>query len=261
MAQDFQDAGVSHILALSGMHLAIVSGILAFLLKRPLGLKPAAVTAACFILLYVYLVGAQPSLVRSALMYIMGTLMILGALPRKPLILLAAAFLVQLVLDPSSGDSASFILSYLALAGILITGEVVQDMSRGRIPLILAQPLAASLGAFIATAAAVNAMFGVLRPVGIPAGLFLVPLSTFFMVAAIVWLGITGIIPVLAEPLGRVLALLYGIQDRLVSLAAHAPGISAGTGWVLVLSLVLGIALFLIRNRDLTARSALVPFD
>jgi competence protein ComEC len=68
LARSYRDAGLSHILALSGMHLAFFSGLLAFFLKRPLGKKPALLAGLCFILVYVFIVGPQPSLLRAALM-------------------------------------------------------------------------------------------------------------------------------------------------------------------------------------------------
>ncbi|MDR1588159.1 MAG: ComEC/Rec2 family competence protein, partial [Treponema sp.] len=125
LSRSYTDAGCAHVLALSGMHLAIVSAVLAFFLKKPLGLKAAAMAGSLFIVVYVFLVGVQPSLARSAIMYLLGALSLFGILPKKAPLLLAAAFLLQLLIWPSSGDSLSFLLSYLALAGILFTGEAV----------------------------------------------------------------------------------------------------------------------------------------
>ena len=62
LVRTYQEAGCAHVLALSGLHLAIVSGIAAFLLNRLLGLKAAAIAGALFIFFYAALVGAQPSL-------------------------------------------------------------------------------------------------------------------------------------------------------------------------------------------------------
>jgi competence protein ComEC len=241
----YQKAGCSHVLALSGMHLAIVSSLIAFLLKRPLGLKAAALTGAVFIFLYVFLVGSQPSLNRAALMYLLGTLAVLGTLPKKPGALLALAFLIQIVIWPESGLSISFILSYLALGGILTIGDALCRIFRGWIPNFLLQPLAASLGAFLATAAVTAFFFGVLRPVGIAAGLVIVPLTTLFMIGALVWLAVGLFSPVLASFFGGGLSLLYALMDRLISLAARFPGIPVSRPfWVLALSL--GLLVFII---------------
>jgi competence protein ComEC len=245
LAGVYQRAGCSHVLALSGMHLAILSSLIAFFLKRPLGLKAAAITGALFILLYVFLVGSQPSLNRAALMYLLGTLAVLGALPKKPGYLLGLAFLIQIVIWPDSGLSVSFILSYLALAGILSIGEALVQIFRGLVPKVLLQPLAASLGAFLATAAATAFFFGVLRPAGIVAGLIIVPLTTLFMIGAMAWFVLGFLSPFLASLLGSGLSLLYTLMDRVVSLAARLPGFPVSRPlWALILSL--GLSVFII---------------
>jgi competence protein ComEC len=241
----YRKAGSSHILALSGMHLAIISALIAFCLKRPLGLKAAAVCGAVFIILYVFLVGVQPSLNRAALMYILGTLAVLGALPKRPGILLGLAFLIQLALWPESGLSVSFILSYLALAGILSVGESLREIFRGKIPEFVLQPLAASLGAFFVTAGVTAFFFGALYPIGIIAGLFIVPLTTVFMVGSMGWLLLCLAAPPLAVLPGQGLALLYGLMDRLVTLAAGVPGITVSRPfWMLGLSF--GLPVFIV---------------
>jgi competence protein ComEC len=258
----FKAAGCSHVLALSGMHLAIVSALIAFLLKKPLGLKPAALGGALFILLYVYLVGPQPSLIRAAIMYLLGTAAVLGSFPRQPVPLLGLAFLIQIVLDPPSGNTLSFILSYLALGGLLITGEAIHDLIRGKLPGILAQSLSASLGAFIATAAVCSAAFGEIRPGGIAAGLCIVPLSTLFMILAIVYLGVSFLLPFLTGPLALVLSALYEILGGAAFLASRIPEIQGPSPAVLGgLSLVLVCCILYIQNHFAQLRKKIVPFD
>jgi competence protein ComEC len=237
LAKKYQDAGCSHVLALSGMHLAIVAALVAFFLRRPLGLKAAAVAGAVFILLYVGLIGVQPSLERSAIMYLLGVAAVLGFLPRQPLDLLAMAFVVQIATRPSSGNSLSFILSYLALLGILTAGEFLHGLLRGRLPEFLASPLSASVGAYLATQAVV-AGFGVIRPAGILAGLVIVPLTTVFMVAVIAALPLSFIAPFLLPYLSAALTLFYAFLERIVSLAALVPGLAAN-GWARELVLTL----------------------
>jgi competence protein ComEC len=173
-------------------------------------------------------------------MYLLGTFAVLGFLPRQPLSLLSMAFLVQLLIRPSAGTSLSFILSYLALAGILTVGEFLHGILRGRLPELLASPLAASLGAYLATSAVVAAGFGVIRPVGILAGLIIVPLTTVFMIGAMAALAVSFISPFLTAVAGMGLTLFYSLLDRTVSLAALAPALNSG--WMRELPLSLGVA-------------------
>ncbi|MFP3041646.1 ComEC/Rec2 family competence protein [Treponema primitia] len=262
LAKKYQFAGCSHVLALSGMHLAIVAAITAFFLRKPLGLKLSSIAGAVLILLYVALIGAQPSLERAAIMYLLGAAAVLGFLPRRPLSLLAMAFLIQIVLRPSAGASLSFILSYLALAGILTVGEFFHGILRGRLPELLASPLAASLGAYLATAAVVAAGFGIIRPVGLLAGLVIVPLTTVFMVGAMAALALSFISPFLTGIIGMGLTLFYSLLDHMVTLAARVPGLAAN-GWGRELSLsllVVGLCIFPGRPYSIR-RQSLAPFN
>ncbi|MDR2402981.1 MAG: ComEC/Rec2 family competence protein [Spirochaetaceae bacterium] len=259
LAAAYRDAGCSHVLALSGMHLGIVSAVIAFLLRKPLGLRAAAVPGTLFVLLYVYLAGVQPSLERSAIMYILGTLVLMGSFPRNPLSLLSLTFLIQIILRPESGNSISFILSYLALWGLLVPGEGLYGLFRGRIPDLLSRPLSASLGAFIATAAVSAAFFGVLRPVGILAGILIVPLTTVFMIGSMIWLALNCLLPLLAIPAGLVLSFLYGILFRLVQVAGRVPGIGTADPQVVLVLSAAGV-LMLAGIVRIKMRSDLAPF-
>jgi competence protein ComEC len=248
LAAAYRDAGCSHILALSGMHLAIIAALIAFVLKRPLGIRPAALVCSALILLYVYLVGNLPSLNRAAIMYLLGTLMLLATLPKQGASLLGMSFLIQLILQPDAGHNLSFILSYLALAGILFIGELIHSLIRGSLPDCVAKPLTTSLGAFIATAAVVAACFGVLRPIGVIAGLAIVPLTTAFMLAAILFLAVSNIAPLLS--------LLYNALTALSALAARAPVLPASPLPVLLASaLLVALCVFLYyRHLDILKR-------
>jgi competence protein ComEC len=262
-ARSYRDAGVSHVLALSGMHLAVLSALIAFLFKRSLGLKGAAIAGALFIIIYVFLAGSQPSLDRAAIMYLLGALAIIGSFTRNPASLLNLAFLIQIIRQPESGITISFVLSYLALWGILHTGLEIVELFRGSIPPVVLQPLSASLGAFIITASVSAANFGILQPVGIVAGLVIVPVTTLFMILSIGYLVLEPLLPFLAQALGAALSLLYNFMDRLVNISARLPGIVLGSGtapgiaaWrpVLIFSLLLtGIIFYLAYRRRLAA--------
>jgi competence protein ComEC len=257
LAEEYTRAGCAHILALSGMHLAILSSIIALFLRRPLGLKAAAAAGAFFIALYLFLVGPQPSLYRAALMYILAVLVVWGILPRHQL--LGTAFLIQLSVQ--GGDSLSFILSYLALFGMLYLGGPLQRLLRGWLPQGLLKGLAPSLGAFIATQTVVILRFGTLRPVGIAAGLALVPLITLFMILSMGWLALDFLLPLVSAPAALIPGGLYRFLEGLVGFAARAPGIGVSPGLIAILTLALGAGILLWEKRRTALREFLAPVN
>jgi competence protein ComEC len=254
-------SGCAHVLSLSGMHLAVISALAALALKKPLGLRAAAVAGTLVVALYVIFVGFQPALVRSVIMYVFGATALIGGFPRRVLPLLAAAFIVQLVLDVDSARSLSFVLSYLALFGIAVLGATVDDLAGGMLPKALRAAMATSIGAFLATAAVSAAAFGSLRPIGIAAGLIVAPAATALMIGGLAWFGLDLIAAPLAaaaEPLVGLAATLCG---RAVEIAARAGGLKTPS-YVpsLLASLAVGALLVYGRYRLNEMRNRVDPF-
>jgi competence protein ComEC len=261
LSRQFRDAGCSHVLALSGMHLAVISAVIAFFLRKPLGLKAASVAGAVFICGYMFLVGSMPSLDRAALMYLIGTVVIIRALPAAPLSVLSMAFLLQILIQPASGASYSFILSYLALAGILILNEPVHDLLRGMLPDAISTSLAASIAAFLGTAAVSAAFFGEIKPFGILASLVLVPLTTVFMIGSMAALALAFAVPPALPYWGKALSLFYTALEYSAAAAARPPGLRAahsGAVWIILgASAALAVLVFFVQyirnNRSIYA--------
>jgi competence protein ComEC len=257
LAVMYRNAGLSYILALSGMHLAILAALITFILKKPLGLKASAICGAVIIFLYCFLVGSMPSLNRAAMMYILGVLAVLGTLPKKPISILSLSFIIQIIITPAAGNSVSFILSYLALAGILLIGKPLVSLFCGKVPDFLLQPLAMSCGAFLATAGVCSVTFGVLAPLGIITGLVMVPLTTVFMIGSIIWLVLDFLS--LSAFLNLPLSVLYRLMEIIASGAGKVPGISAGP-FTIILSLALSLLIIAFEYKRRLALLKLEPF-
>jgi competence protein ComEC len=254
----YRSAGLSYILALSGMHLAVLAALITFLLKKPLGLKAAAIAGAVIIILYCFIVGPMPSLNRAALMYLLGVLAILGALPKESLSVLALSFLIQIIVTPAAGNTISFILSYLAMLGILIVAKALVSIFSGKVPDFLLQPLAISCGAFLATAGVCSYTFGYIAPAGIIAALVIVPATTVFMIGSIIWivLDMVSFSGILNLPL----SLLYQLMEKTAFLAGNIPGILGSRPFVLALSIVLSLLIVFLELKSRKTRLHLQPF-
>lgn len=116
----YSTAGVAHILALSGMHLSIIYMLLTFLfLGRRFGIlhETLIVTA---IWAYVFMVGMSPSIVRSAIMITVYSIVGLTGRDRMSLNVLAFAALLMLVANPFCLYDIGFQLSFISVAGILV---------------------------------------------------------------------------------------------------------------------------------------------
>lgn len=120
----FRDSGASHILALSGLHLGIIYGIL-LKVTSIFGKHPTvkAVRSLIIILLcgiYTLATGASPSLVRAFLFILVNETARLTHRSNNPLRVYCAALFIQTAINPQVISSTGFQLSYLAMAGIFL---------------------------------------------------------------------------------------------------------------------------------------------
>ncbi|HYW85849.1 MAG TPA: ComEC/Rec2 family competence protein, partial [Spirochaetia bacterium] len=148
--EGFRRTGSLHILALSGLHVTVIYGIIAGalgFLRRP-GLK--FFLAALVLLFYQFIAGFFPSLLRATVMILVGGASLLLDRDAEPLNLLSISGIAIVCIDPFQAFSLSFQLSFLALAGILALGPLLRRPLEGRIPRFILAPLAMSIGAQIA---------------------------------------------------------------------------------------------------------------
>ena len=225
----FLRTGSLHILALSGLHVTVIYGIciglLAFLRRR--GLR--FVVATLVLLGYQVLAGFMPSLLRATVMIVIGGIAAMLDRDAEPLNLLALSCIVILLIDPWQVFSLSFQLSFLALAGILMIGPLVQRPLEGYVPRFLLLPLAMSVGAQAATLPLIIGQFGVYYPSGIVAGLLLVPLTTAFLWAGLAWVPLSVIPwPFLHGLVSRLFSILYSLVDACAGIFAKLPGVALG---------------------------------
>ena len=120
----FRSSGASHILALSGLHMGILYGVL-IALTRPLGnSRPAQWVRATLLIgtagFFTLMAGAGPSLVRAFLFISLNELLRVFHRPRKAIRVYCVALLIQLTWNPAVITSLGFQLSYLAMAGIFL---------------------------------------------------------------------------------------------------------------------------------------------
>lgn len=122
VTEAFRASGASHILALSGMHLGIIYGIVTKLLspagnsRQAVAGRSLATVAVCGF--YTMAVGAGESIVRAFLFIFINETARLTHRHRSLRQTLLCALTVQLALSPSSIGSVGFQLSYAAMAGI-----------------------------------------------------------------------------------------------------------------------------------------------
>lgn len=122
---DFKRIGISHILALSGMHLAILSlGIGKILTLFQIKKKTRLLITIVFVFLYMALTSFSVSVVRAGLMLIISSTLFLLAKSQDSLTSLSLAVLIICIIEPHAILDISLWLSALATFGIIAFSEL-----------------------------------------------------------------------------------------------------------------------------------------
>ena len=117
-------AGLSHTVAVSGMHLAFLASLLTALLGR--GRRSTALFTILWVALFCGIAGNTPSVLRAAVMILMLQLAPLLDRERDGPTSLALALFLLLWVNPFSAAHIGLQLSFTAVAGILLVSDRVQ---------------------------------------------------------------------------------------------------------------------------------------
>jgi competence protein ComEC len=144
MIDAYREAGLSHLLAVSGENVAFVMALAAPLLRR-LRLGARTACALAIVGLFAAMTRFEPSVLRAAAMSAITLLALLSGRPVSGLRVLAYAVIGLLLADPFLVHSVAFALSCGASTGIACLAKPVAARLPG--PRWVREPLSVSIGA------------------------------------------------------------------------------------------------------------------
>ncbi len=229
VTEDFRTAGLTHLTAVSGANLAIVSGFV-LLVGRRLGLRGLALPLAGALAMAGFVVLARPqaSVVRAAAMGAIALAALATGRRRRSAAALGAAVVVLLAADPWLSRSYGFALSVLATGGlVLLAPRWARAWTARGLPDPLAQALAVPLAAQLACGPVIVLLSGQVSLVAVPANLLVAP--------AIAPATVLGVLATLVSPVhaptAAGLARLGGVFVWWVALVARR---SAAAPWAAI---------------------------
>ena len=235
--------GVAHLVAVSGAHLSITCGMIASVLqvvRTPRRFSLAIQLAVLSI--YLVLTGMPISALRAAAMAVFGMTSFLARRRRATLSALGACIVVIIAISPQSSVSISFFLSAMSTLGIIALMPLISSWLSA-VPIVrrIAEPLALTLAAMVATTPFSAALFSQLPLVSPVANLVVAPLFTLALTVSLV-----GSVASLAAPVVAPLALPFAngaafLLAQAITIFAEIPfacvPISLSVSWGLALSI------------------------
>ncbi len=228
--EDFRRAGLSHLLAVSGQNVTLLA-LLAMPLLGALGipLRERLVWVLALIAVYVPVAGAGPSIQRAGVMGALGLLATLGGRRASRLYALALAAVVTLTIDPGIAADVGWQLSFAAVLGILLLasplrGRLLGVLGRGRWRRALAEGVAVTVAATLATAPLIAFHFETLSTTTLVANVLALP-----AVAPAMWFGMCS--AGLAQLPGVPLEPLNGLNALLLAYVAQVAAWCSAPEW------------------------------
>ena len=213
---DLSEAGLSHILAVSGLHCGFLMTLILLLTGRHRH-RLAAALALPVLMFYTLLTGASPSVVRACIMVVFVLAAPLFQRDSDPPTTLSAALFLILLANPFAAASISLQLSFGAMAGLLWLTPKLQDLLLGERPSgkvcrLLVSSLSATVGAMAFTVPLCAVYFGSL--------VLISPVSNLLCLTASSLVFTLGLGAVLASflwvPLGTVIGFVPALLTRYI---------------------------------------------
>ncbi len=205
---EFINSGAAHILAVSGLHVGILTLFLNFLLGLFFTNRLKYIIIILFLVAYAFITGLSPAVVRAVLMACFALIAKLTERNFSIVNILAFTFSLQLLLDPFLIFHLGFWLSYLAVLGIIFIQPQLVITARNKIWKWLQDNITVGISAQIATLPILLGFLGKFPLLFIFTNLVTLPLSVIATYAGF-FLLFVGQIPFINECVGVITDYLF----------------------------------------------------
>lgn len=243
----FRRLGLSHVLAVSGMHLLVIASLLSRLLVLfGMPKRARSILVSILLILYAAAVGGTPSILRALMMALVSQAAFFVGRRTDSLTSLFFSGAILAVASPRILLSLSFRLSFAATFGIVACAAVARRLALSeKFPRLLYRfivfPALLSLFALVFTLPLTLSEFGGLSLAALAANLVFAPLYELLLCV--------GLLSLCIGPLLPIRMLVRGLGSAILSLtewAADAPSLLLDASHPIVLSLFTLLALILL---------------
>ncbi len=225
LARAMSTAGLTHLVAVSGSHFALVGALVAgaaAACRLPRAVRAGVVLVAGVALLL--LVGPQPSVLRAAVTGCIGLMGLLAGRPARAPAALSATVVVLLLISPPLALQTGFVLSVAATAAIVLVAPLWVRRWASRLGRTLATALAAALAAQLACAPVLLMLRPTVGTYGLVANLAAAPAVPAATVLGVLTAAVAPLCPSAALVLANLAGAACWWVAAVARVAAGAPG-------------------------------------
>lgn len=174
--KNYRTNGISHLFALSGLHVSIFSITLLSIFKKfKLNTKISYIIISCFLFLFSFISGFSPSILRATIFFTLLNINKIYKLEIKTINLLYLTFIILITYNPYLIYNLSFLLSFTTTYFIITKSN---DLNNKNYIITLIKVSSIS---FISTLGLSVYFFGYINPLGVVLNLIFVPLVSYII--------------------------------------------------------------------------------
>ncbi|MDO8525350.1 MAG: DNA internalization-related competence protein ComEC/Rec2 [Candidatus Omnitrophota bacterium] len=233
---DFIKTGTVHVIAVSGLQVALIAAVF-LAIFRIFGVPKKANLAITTVLLILYAIiaGANPPIIRSVIMFAVCGLGYMIGRDTDALNSLSIAALAILIWNPKTLYDPSFQLSFASIAGTLLFTQKLNAVFPGVIFKKNSWPgwakayryvttgVSVSVAAWLGSFPIVASYFNIFSPVSVAANLIVIPILFVLMTTSFLFLAAASVSTYLAAGLARCLELTEKILFLINGFFANIP--------------------------------------
>lgn len=202
--QTYQTNGISHLFAVSGMHLSLFASILIFILKR-IKTKETInyIIIIIFFIFFAFLTNYTPSVLRALILYILISINKLLKLKIKTLYLIIIDLIILLIYNPFYIYNTGFIYSFAITTSLILFSKTINKYKNYFLKILMTSIISflSSIPISINSFHEINLLTPFINLIFVPLiSIIIFPLS---------------ILTLIIKPLDRILLLLINILEKL----------------------------------------------
>ncbi|MEG2053848.1 MAG: ComEC/Rec2 family competence protein, partial [Oscillospiraceae bacterium] len=258
----FRQAGLSHILVVSGLHLGIIAGFATLLLGKIFKNKKfSTFLSILFVLAFICFTGFTPSTVRAGVVICFVLIGKACHFETDAVTSMALALILLLISNPYACLDAGLLLSFSSTLGLVFLSyfkhEYIEQLKTNKW-FCFAKPFLVPLFVMVATLPVMIYINGNVSIVGILANIIVVPLLTPVLIMGVITL-ITAVLTGMSD-----IAFMFGFFEKVfidiirffVNLANKVPYGTISVGGIYafcICACIYGLAFFLYKNKKYKA--------